>query len=77
MKTAISIIRILILLTLGLLALFLFICEEHDESIINFTLHVIIDKLIGLAALGACIYLYDSWSWTDKWLSRFGAWTRK
>ena len=72
-----SLIRIAILLTLAIVGFGLVFGEEQDESLWDFTLHVIFDKAFGVGCLYLMGKLYSRWSKTDKWIARFEAWNAK
>ncbi len=77
MKIAESLIRIALLLILSSVGVLLIFCEERDENIWSFVLHVIMDKAIGVGCIYSMIKLYDRWSKTDRWIARFEAWNTK
>ncbi|MBD5384876.1 hypothetical protein HDR69_00410 [bacterium] len=77
MKTAISLIRIAILVTLGLVAFLLIFGEEQDETTLAFCLHVFFDKTVGVLCILGFSQLYQNWCKYDKWIARFDAWNAK
>ena len=71
MKTILSIIHIVILGILGFTALALLFNEEFDADTTAFIIHVIIDKLIAMAAFILFVILYNRWKKTDPWLMSY------
>ena len=68
-----TILRIAILQLLSALGLILFFGEEQETGL-AFLLYVLIDKIIGLAALVAFGLLYSRWSSIDPLIERFDKW---
>lgn len=51
MNKTISIIRIAILSVLGLFAMKFLFCEEHDEALLDFYIHMFINKALAIAII--------------------------
>lgn len=71
MNKTISIIRIAILFSLGLLATLLIFCEEMDKNAGAFFLHFIVDKGLGIGLCFGIDRLYKRWSKVDPWLKSY------
>ncbi len=74
MKKAISIIRITILVIMGGVGTILLFGEEQEDAILSFLLHVLIDKMIGLALVVATCMLFRRWRKLDNWLKAIDEW---
>lgn len=71
MKKAISFIRVMVLIDLGLLAMAFILGGEVDELLSAWTLRLILDKALGLVFIYAIICLYKRWSKIDPWLKAY------
>ncbi len=72
-----SIIRIIILIVLVAAGLVLIFNNEIDEDITILWIHAILDKAFGIGLLIASGLLYNRWSVTDAWISRYEEWNKK
>ncbi len=72
-----SIIRIAILFALLALGLALIFNIERDEDITVLCIHVILDKAFGIGFVIASGLLYNKWSVSDAWISRYDEWNSK
>ena len=66
-----SIIHFCLLTALFGVAMVLILCEELDEKLLAFFLHVIIDKILGFAIIAVAVKLLFKWGKTDSLLSRW------
>ncbi len=71
MKKTISITRIAILFTLGMVAFLLILGEEQDQDMLAWTLRFIADKTIGIGIFFFIARLYKRWSKIDPWLMAY------
>ncbi len=71
MNKTISIIRIAILSVLGLFAMKFLFCEEHDEALLDFYIHMFINKALAIAIIYQFARLYKRWSKVDPWLKAY------
>lgn len=68
MNKTISIIRIVILFSLGMVAFILILGEEQDADLLTWTFRFVIDKALGFGAIFFIARLYKRWSKVDPWL---------
>ncbi len=68
MKKAISIIRIVILFSLGMVAFLLIFGEEQDADLLTWTFRFVIDKAVGIGTIFLMARLYKRWSKVDPWI---------
>lgn len=71
MNKAISIIRIVILLSLGMLAIWMVFGEEQDRETSAWVIRFFIDKALGLGLCLIISLLYRRWSKVDPWLKAY------
>lgn len=71
MNKTISIIRIAILFSLGMVAFLLIFGVEQDEATFDFLLHVFVDKALAVAMFYYVGRLYKRWSKVDPWLKAY------
>lgn len=69
MNKTISIIRIAILFSLGMVAFLLIFGEEQDADLLSWTFRFVIDKTIGIGTVFLIARLYKRWSKIDPGLS--------
>lgn len=67
MNKTISIIRIAILFSLGMVAFLLIFGEEQDADLLSWTFRFVIDKTIGIGTVFLIARLYKRWSKIDPW----------
>lgn len=65
MNKTISIIRIAILFSLGMVAFLLIFGEEQDADLLSWTFRFVIDKTIGIGTVFLIARLYKRWSKID------------
>lgn len=71
MNKTISIIRIAILFSLGMVAFLLIFGEEQDADLLSWTFRFVIDKTIGIGTVFLIARLYKRWSKVDPWLKAY------
>lgn len=71
MNKTITIIRILILLTLGMFAMLFLLGEEQDENLLIWTLRFICDKALAIGAIFLINRLYKRWCKIDPWFMAY------
>lgn len=71
MNKTISAIRIVILLSLGILAIWMVFGEEQDRETSAWVIQFFIDKTLGLGLFYIISLLYRRWSRTDPWLKAY------
>ena len=71
MNKTISIIRILILVSLGMFAMLFLLGEEQDENLLTWTLRFICDKALAIGAIFLIARLYKRWRKVDPWLMAY------
>ncbi len=77
MTMTISLLRCLILFTLGVFSFFFLFCEEMDENLSAWLLHLIFDKVLAVLALWFSVLLYKRWSLVDPWISAYEKYCKK
>lgn len=77
MEKSISIIRIAILLSLGVIGFLFFFGEEEDPTPFAFFIHVIIDKAFACLCLYKACKLYARWRKSDPWIMAYDKWNNK
>lgn len=71
MKTVKHILQLVVLFLLAMAGMVLVLGEERDLNVWAFMWHVLVDKVLGVACIGACAILAVYWVETNTLLRRF------
>lgn len=74
MKKAISTIRIATLVAMGGIGILMLLGAEQDETILEYILHFMFDKVIGIVLIAWAVALAVKWCKADEWLSAYVKW---